>query len=897
MSSLIPSRFRYELEDLIDNSSEPLEIEARLRNLTENQIKRLLDYLKDFKRESSYTIDYYVDDKRVTERNGQYFMITKTAKLKPKIIIKDDINLKISVAYESDEKQVIKPKKFSRKRIKDRTSYFMDNYRIDITKVNDNEVNITEVELEVLDSKKFNADDFTEKIESLYNIMKDTDSEAISFLSSSLLNQSNIKDGNVVRKALSQARDLGFYDMTRDGLLRDYTVSLKADGLLKLMIFFDNKVYLFAPLKGAPSNALIYLANSNLSNKTIIVGEWVKKENHQYEEEYIYLPFDCLFYKNEDMRNNNYLDRLSYLADFYEEVIGNTKIIKKPLFTYPAKNEEFYATCRQALDVEKEAKFDTDGLIFTPINSPYITAGQKLPENKKRDRVLAKYPDVCKFKRPEDLTIDFLVKKDGLYSNTGKFEGSLKYPFTKDNYVVEDKYLNKVVEFAPERIKDKIIYRPYRIRTDKLYPNKISQILDNWVLFHNPITEATITGKDISLMRRYLNQVKGQLLSSINGLVIDIGAGAGGVFDKYTANKKIGKVLGIEPNKEHLLEFERRRENLKNPSQFDIIEAGGENTEKIIQAAKSFFPADFEEIGDLNICFNISLSFFWKDKAMLEALNKTITEIEKLYQERNGTGSVKIVYLTIEGERFKRLFQERGNNIELNNIILRKISNNEVYVDIKGSVTVHQQKEYFVYLKELWSLSGYYPLEEKVANNSDFILSEPELTWANLFVYGKAIRSNNKANSESEIEKSENEECLPVNEKSAQRTKYGLRSVGDDKRVKLKGSLYRLACMKTPARLYHALLKTLNDDYLEANVYERHKLAKDLRDRLRSSKDLEYISNQLDVGIKVINENKIYGKDKKRFIILYKCDNDYEAVICYDGQDHSVFKSNSMLLN
>ena len=60
---------------------------------------------------------------------------------------------------------------------------------------------------------------------------------------------------------------------------------------------------------------------------------------------------------------------------------------------------------------------------------------------------------------------------------------------------------------------------------------------------------------------------------------------------------------------------------------------------------------------------------------------------------------------------------------------------------------------------------------------------------------------------------------------------------------------------------------------------------------------MEYLSNKLSHGIRIINTDEHYGKDKDKHIMLYKClDNEYEPVVYRDGKTHFVFKENSYLL-
>ena len=136
----------------------------------------------------------------------------------------------------------------------------------------------------------------------------------------------------------------------------------------------------------------------------------------------------------------------------------------------------------------------------------------------------------------------------------------------------------------------------------------------------------------------------------------------------------------------------------------------------------------------------ISLSFFWKSKEMLKSLAKTILLIRKDYP-----GEVIFNFLTINGEPLMELFKNQGNRVYLNNIELIKVDNNEVFINIKDSATVHDQTEYFVKLKELLDLIDYYPEDLKIPlgdKKGDYILSPNELTYSSLFVYGSANYNN-----------------------------------------------------------------------------------------------------------------------------------------------------------
>src|SRR6185437_427034 len=102
------------------------------------------------------------------------------------------------------------------------------------------------------------------------------------------------------------------------------------------------------------------------------------------------------------------------------------------------------------LDPDIDPPFETDGLVFTPEDVPYFI---DIHSHGQGSRNLKLYPDLVKYKRPEEITIDFIVKNNALYtiydqkrssrigvssklySSIGsddlvKFVGSVRHPFS-----------------------------------------------------------------------------------------------------------------------------------------------------------------------------------------------------------------------------------------------------------------------------------------------------------------------------------------------------------------------------------------------------------------------------------------------------------------------------------
>lgn len=864
MVTILPENLKYDVTSILKKNQDVInniEIEIRIRDpKKDSKIQFLEENLtKDgYNLEEVETIDYLDNGKRTTYRNGQYFNTSKTDLIKPRIF-KEQHDIKFSISKE-ELTPSSKPKNYSMVRNKKRKSFTKDNFTIDITLVNDKNI---ELEIEVLKASEFIFEDLNKLLDYLFGLLFD---RIIEDFTQAMGRKSDKIDDT--RDLFSEARDLEWRDLTYNGILQPYAISLKAEGVTSFIYFHPLGVFLIYR-KGQ-----YYKISTPLENFTynLYVGEIIERKGGKF----LFLPYDCLRYNNQDIKSQNYLERYQKCQTLYKKTFGDVTIEQKELLVYQRDVASFNQAVSRAFEMRKEVDYGTDGIIFTPINSPYVTLGQRNARNKKVKRVLSNFPDVCKYKLPQDLTIDFLVKEDGVHTNKGLFEGSFKNPVKDWSFQYEKDMIGKIVEFKPHQEGEKIIYKPLRIRDEKPAPNSFYTASRLWELRQRPIQPETLEGKNIKLMRRYHNQIKERLIEKQSGMVIDIGSGKGGDIKKYLDNRKIKEVAFFEPNEDFIEEFNRRIKSfaLGNKS-FSIIKSGGEETQKIITQIESQIVPKMNGNENWNINMMISLSFFWKDKKMLESLSKTLNGIRELYNDKKYSGKVYFNFLTIEGHRLKRLFEERGNKLQLNNVFLTKIDENEVFIDIKDSETVENQTEYFVFLKELWQESGFSLLDLTPASNQiagDFILSPNEKTYSDLFVYGSA-RFYQKDNSIS---------CLEVNENKGSKIDGKSMALGDDQMVKLDSSLaeklgmdnlYRIATMKKEGSFQHSFLKLINESYREGDVFKRKRFAKKVP--IKTFEELPFTSIVLNKdGIKT------YNQGKERIIYFLQCDNnEYEPLV------------------
>jgi len=211
---------------------------------------------------------------------------------------------------------------------------------------------------------------------------------------------------------------------TKENINLPYTVTEKADGIRKLLYVAPNKkIYLININLEIEFTGLI--CNNKEYVNTIIDGEHVMYgKNGDYINKY--LCFDIYWVGDEDVRVYPFIEmeNMKYDAKISDNIfryIEMRKAISKMDFKPITKgskalnieSKEFYSNlngsifkqCKIIIDKEKDGMFEyeTDGLIFTPINKSVGSTKNGILENNKTWNLSFKW------KPPEFNTIDFLV--------------------------------------------------------------------------------------------------------------------------------------------------------------------------------------------------------------------------------------------------------------------------------------------------------------------------------------------------------------------------------------------------------------------------------------------------------------------------------------------------------
>ncbi len=720
-----------DLSDLFDHvnindSNKHIEIEVKFKIKPQykliQQYNRLLTFMQQHYPETieESTVISYPNDIRVI--NG---IVERKKRLKDYHKYTNDYGFMISISEESPAN--LPPNlKSTNVRKRYRHIFNLDDYELDLTEVN----NYYEIELEYLgDYKNIDLNLLEEKILFIYKILTQSENFVTQTQLTNLINETNqlfnvAPQKNISKKILVNARNIKFIDLTYGGIVGGdigYVVSHKADGLRHLLIVNYIGIWLV-------SNTI----NLLVKNKDIKPSPDKKTFIYECEviqnENYIIAVYDCLVYQNENIMDQDIYERTSSIPSLIE-LFNKLNLSNITMFHKTFKDltlDNFFIVMREMFEEQKELFYPQDGFIFTP-NGKYNYHSDDLPIHK---RTLLSMPDVCKWKPPTRITIDFRVLNGQLlvYNVIKKkeepFTGSFIYNISDiSNEFNEPQYQNKIVETEYDLVCN--LLKPLKIRHDKDGPNRLDIASANWDDLHDYISQEDLEGKTLTLVKKYHNQIKNILyhlptqyppfnIEIENYNLLDIGSGRGGDLGKWQKSK-VNQVIVVEPNLDNLNELYERLET--SNVNVETINTVGEDTLVITNKVKETFgKADV-------VSLMLSLSFFWASEAHLDALINTIASNLKL----NGY----VIFLTIDhvkfGEYNEASFTDYNQGDHYGHFVLAEISG-----------IVGKQWEFVVHLEDLTEKLKNVGIEliEKRPATDELLLDEKSKAYTSMFTYG-----------------------------------------------------------------------------------------------------------------------------------------------------------------
>ena len=705
-----------------------------------------------------------------------------------------DYNIRLSINKETTIPSYKIPDEFeinlTRKR--KRWNYkFDDKFELSLTQVQLERMNY-EVELELLNFKYFS--EYDELIKEIFCILYDTnliytfpEKNKLNDEIGNLLNHSDHKKAKlqmendefrfgpfIYKSVLVEPRNIKKDDISYNGFFSKYgpySITHKADGIRRMLIINSTGLWLILP--PFEYNLVIRMSNNKIfqklfQDKTFVIdGELTNNEFSKY----YFLVFDCLAInqpkaKATDIQYKNYNERLNciqkYLINNLYQLNNKNKSeniereIKKiqNIIQIKVKNSlilnksNFYTQIENFIKTKPDYK--TDGYIFTPFNSQYNPFSQLNRNN----RNLINYPDVCKWKPPYEITIDFIVERNNkneivLYyakefydegPDLIEFKGSTFFPdvfVDHNNEITKNVRNGSVVEYYWDyNLK---LFIPKCIRDDKQSANRRKVVMNNWSDIMDPIRIKDITGNSLKNVFWYHNRIKKELYQFLEkgSNILDIGTGVGGDINKWKNNfilediKDKNLILAIEPLISHIEIMKRRINNLNVKNNIKILETIGQDSYSIIEECKLFFPEGKADA----ITLMLSLSFFWKSEDDLDSLVNTIINTIK--------PGGKILFMTIDGNTLNKLF--KNDKLIISDLASFEIKNktnsnfnNKISITIDESITASEQDEYLVFIDDLTLKLEKYNFQLKFIKhaNEEKLLTDDQKLYSSLYTYG-----------------------------------------------------------------------------------------------------------------------------------------------------------------
>ena len=519
-----------------------------------------------------------------------------------------------------------------------------------------------------------------------------------------LINKNNVYEQIFNLFLYTKAKDPRNISFNRDMISKPITMQMKDIGLIETELYSvtekaDGLRMLY--FKGVDGEYMLNSKGEVIKTKqkckipnTLIDGEYL-------EDKKVFLAFDILVYDGKDVTKCNLKERL----DFLKKAIKKCDGLKMKKFYCAEKPDDIYKYASQVLDAKYS--YETDGLIFTPINEPYYNF------------------KTLKWKPPELTTIDFLIRKNrtrinnkgvlyitfnlyvGISRGTAKSIGLRQSPnfkklfpnininanfypilftpkewsnayvweisqkFANDNDIKD----NTIVELAIENPKE-LSWKFLKNRYDKTaeynaklgFGNAWKTAVEGLNAFLHPIEETVIRGKkktqffidkassnsNISQMRKFHNYVKKDMYKKVSkpnvNRLLEVGAGRFGDLNRWIKNN-IKEVVafdideaGLEEGKQRLASAKASKEKL--PKVTTVLGDASKNWSQ-------YFEKNTEKFDVISIQF--AIHFFMLSEDTVEVLINNI----KTWLKPNG----RLMFSSLDGESVIELLKK--NNIKM----------------------------------------------------------------------------------------------------------------------------------------------------------------------------------------------------------------------------------------
>ncbi|KAG4082154.1 hypothetical protein H8356DRAFT_1299908 [Neocallimastix lanati (nom. inval.)] len=518
---------------------------------------------------------------------------------------------------------------------KKRRSFMMKNgARIDMTVFDDK----NQLEIEFMNNTYLEKDNIMNMIHSIM-VSLDCSNFILDYLFFLMPNYE-------FQKPITPSLDI-LYKEAKNLINDTFYVAAKTDGFRRLIIIINNLMFSISE-----NFRVEYICQTKADFHMVLDCEYLDGK---------FIPFDLIYYNDEDLRHKSYSDRINIMnAINFEEF--NNKIIKKNItkcssfselqnfiisfnkFDNPSiPNDGIIITNGQSsyYDNIKVYKIKTRNTVDLRFNGRYFYARDHLIKKSTVNLPFSEYKEVClcyhqhkKFystKNIKDVPNNKNNNRNNNKNNNNKNNNNKNNNNKSNTEIIDNKfycyYYRKQVEMINDvptktRVVTYHLVREKKVpfiveinldknsfvkeRKDKYTSNSINTFNSILIASYQKVNLEIFTPSSTVLMRKYHNIIKQNILHKYKGNLLDIGTGNGGDLHKW---KKFRKIVCVEPDHEKIKVLKERISKSEIRNRISILQNTIQNVElkDIYDVATCFFALnDFTYTNISRMLSNIS---------------------------------------------------------------------------------------------------------------------------------------------------------------------------------------------------------------------------------------------------------------------------------------------------
>ncbi|KAG4082020.1 hypothetical protein H8356DRAFT_1299963 [Neocallimastix lanati (nom. inval.)] len=438
------------------------------------------------------------------------------------------------------------------------------------------------------------------------------------------------------QKPITPSLDI-LYKEAKNLINDTFYVAAKTDGFRRLIIIINNLMFSISE-----NFHVEYICQTKADNHMVLDCEYLDGK---------FIPFDLIYYNDEDLRHKSYSDRINIMnAINFEEF--NNKIIKKNItkcssfselqnfiisfnkFDNPSiPNDGIIITNGQSsyYDNIKVYKIKTRNTVDLRFNGRYFYSRDHLIKKSTVNLPFSEYKEVCLRYHQHKKFYSTKNIKD-VPNNKNNNRNNNKNNNNKSNTEIIDNkfycyYYRKQVEMINDvptktRVVTYHLVREKKVpfiveinldnnsfvkeRKDKYTSNSINTFNSILIASYQKVNLEIFTPSSTVLMRKYHNIIKQNILHKYKGNLLDIGTGNGGDLHKW---KNFRKIVCVEPDHEKIKVLKERISKSEIRNRISILQNTIQNVElkDIYDVATCFFALnDFTYTNISRMLSNIS---------------------------------------------------------------------------------------------------------------------------------------------------------------------------------------------------------------------------------------------------------------------------------------------------